>query len=375
MTVERIHAYALRYPEPNDNGNMRMTVLVRLVDSSGVEGWGEGIAMWPEACKATRVVVEEGLASLIVGEDPLQIERLWHKMARHLWWYGEGGIANFAMSAIDMALWDLKGKLLGQPVYRLLGGKVKDRLPANASTHPALAELEAAAAELAGHVARGYKSVKFGFGKKGEAGLGTDPERDALFVRLVREALGPGPGIIVDLGNAVSYDVGTVTRLVQRFEDEAQIMWIEEPFHPDDIEAHRQLRGRVIALIAAGEREWTVNAYRRRLETGTVDVFGFDAGRAQGLTGFVKVAQMVGVARRFVNPHSWSSAVTSAASLHLAVSTPASVLFEFKPLENPMQHELVDTPIEPVDGWAVPSDAPGFGVTPIEAVVEKYRVP
>src|SRR5690606_27333789 len=114
--------------------------------------------------------------------------------------------------------------------------------PANASTHPALSDPEKGAQQLADLVASGYQSVKFGFGKKGGAGLGVDPEHDARFVRLVREAMGPGPGIIPDLGNAVKYDIATVLRLVRRFEDEAQISWIEEPFHPDDIEAHRQLR-------------------------------------------------------------------------------------------------------------------------------------
>jgi len=374
MTIARVDAFVLRYPEPNDFNALRMTVLVRIATRDGVEGWGEGIAMWPEACKATRIVVEEGLAPLVIGEDPRDVERLWQRMAAHLWWYGEGGIANFAMSAIDMALWDLKGKLSGEPLYRLLGGKVKERLPANASTHPAQADPEKGAEELAALAAAGYQSVKFGFGKKGHAGLGVDPEHDARFVRLVREAMGPGPGIIPDLGNAVKYDIATVLRLVRRFEEEAQISWIEEPFHPDDIEAHRQLRANCSVLIAAGERDWTINQYRRRLETGTVDVFGFDPGRAQGLTGFHKVAALVAAARRFVNPHAWSSALTSAAGLHLAVTTPASVLFEFKPLENPMQHELVDNPIDPVAGWAVPPEGPGLGVVPRDAVIEKYRV-
>jgi L-alanine-DL-glutamate epimerase-like enolase superfamily enzyme len=374
MTIAKVNAFVLRYPEPNDFNALRMTVLVRVTTKDGVEGWGEGIAMWPEACKATKVVIEEGLSALVIGEDPLDIERLWQRMAAHLWWYGEGGIGNFAMSAIDMALWDLKGKILGQPVFKLLGGKVKDRLPANASTHPNKADPEEGAQELADLIKAGYQSVKFGFGKKGHAALGKDPEHDARFVRLVREAMGPGPGIIPDLGNAVKYDVGTVLRLVRRFEEEAQISWIEEPFHPDDVEAHRQLRNQCRVLIAAGEREWTVNAYRRRIETNTVDVLGFDPGRAQGLTGFQKVAAMATAARRFVNPHAWSSAVTSAAGLHLAVTTPASLLFEFKPLENPLQHDLIDNPIDPVDGWATPPDGPGYGIVPKMAVVERYTV-
>jgi len=374
MTIRAIDTFILRYPEPNDNGALRMTMLVCVTDSTGAEGWGEGIAMWPEACKATQIIVDEGLGPLVIGEDPMDIERLWRRMAGHIWWYGEGGIANFAMSAIDMALWDLKGRLLDQPLYKLLGGKVHDRLPANASTHPSKKDPEEGAAELAGYVARGFQSVKFGFGKKGEAHLGHDPEHDARFVRLVREALGPGPGIMCDLGNAVTYDVSTVLRLTRRFEEEAQIAWIEEPFHPDDIAAHARLRADARTLIAAGERDWTVMQYLRRLETGTVDVVGFDPGRAQGVTGFQKVALLVDAHRRHINAHAWSTAVTSAASLHLSVASRAAMLFEFKPLENPMQHELVDNPIDPVDGWAIPPDGPGLGVEPKRDVIGKYQV-
>ncbi len=374
MSIKSVKAFVLRYPEPNDFGAMRMTVLVRVTDSTGAEGWGEGIAMWPEACRATKLIAEEGLAPLVIGEDPLEVERLWQKMNGHIWWYGEGGIANFALSAIDMALWDLKGKLLDVPLYSLLGGKVKDRLPANASTHPSHQDLEKGAEELAGYTRTKFQSVKFGFGKKGSAGLGSDPARDAQFVKLVREAMGPGPGIMCDLGNAVKYDVSTVLRLNRKFEEDGQITWIEEPFHPDDHEAHARLAANARTLVAAGERDWTVNQYRRRLETGAIDVFGIDPGRAQGVTGFAKVAALVTTARRHVNAHAWSTAVTSAASLHLSLSTPASMVFEYKPLENPMQHELVDNPIDPHEGWTVVPEGPGLGVVPKLAVVEAYAI-
>jgi D-galactarolactone cycloisomerase len=374
MAVRSVSAFVLSYPEPNDFDAMRNTVLVRITDSSGAEGWGEGIAMWPEACKATKLIAEEGLAPLLIGEDPRDTTRLWQRMSAHTWWYGEGGIAQFAQSALDMALWDVRGRLTGQSLSQMLGGRMHDRLPAIASTHPSKATIEACAEDLAGHIRAGFRGVKFGFGKKGHAGLGLDPARDAAFVAAVRQAIGAGPMIMPDLGNAVRYDVATVTRLAARFLEDAQIAWIEEPFHPDDMAAHLDLSRAVPVLVAAGERDWTVEQYRRRLAAGGVHVFGIDPGRAQGVTGFARAATLIAAGRAWVNAHAWSTAITSAASLHLSLSTPAAMVFEFKPLPNPMQHELVATPIDPVDGWAVAPEGPGLGVEPLMAVVEKYRV-
>lgn len=375
MPVRALDAFVLRYPEPNDFNAMRMTVLVRATDSSGEVGWGEGIAMWPEACRATKLIVEEGLAPLILGEPAGDVVRLWHRMAQHLWWYGEGGIANFALSAVDMALWDLRGRLEGRSLTEMLGGALTDRLPAVASTHPNRADIEEGAEELAGYVAKGFRGVKFGFGKKGHAGLGKDPEHDARFIAAVRRAVGPGPMIMPDLGNAVRYDFAQVLGLARRAEEEAQIYWIEEPFHPDDWEAHRALADRLTTRVAAGERDWSPAQYRRRLAAGGVAVFGIDPGRAMGVTGFARIAEAVAAARQHVNAHAWSTAVTSAASLQLSLCTPASLLFEFKPLPNPMQHELVETPIDPVDGWAVAPGGPGLGVEVRQAVVDRYAVP
>jgi L-alanine-DL-glutamate epimerase-like enolase superfamily enzyme len=374
MPISAVDAFVLRYTEPNDFGAQRMTVLVRVTDRSGAVGWGEGIAMWPEACRATRMIVEEGLAPLVVGEEASDVVRLWHRMAQHLWWYGEGGIANFALSAIDMALWDLRGRIEGRSLCAMLGGRIVDKLPAIASTHPSRAGIEAGAQELGDYVAAGFRGVKFGFGKKGHAGLGVDPEHDARFIAAVREAVGPGPMIMADLGNAVRYDFAQVLALARRAEEEAQLFWIEEPFHPDDWDAHRALADRVGTRVAAGERDWSPAQYRRRLAHGGVAVFGIDPGRAMGVTGFAMTAEAVSAARRQVNAHAWSTAITSAASLQLSLCTPAALVFEYKPLPNPMQHDLVETPIDPVDGWAVPPKGPGLGVEVRQDIVDRYAV-
>jgi len=125
MKIAKIQAYPLRYPEPHDSNKLRYVTLVRVEADDGTFGWGECISQWPEAALAVKVVIDRGLAPLLQSRDPLDIRGLWELMRHHSTWYGTGGIAAFAISAIDIALHDLKGKALGVPVYDLLGGKAK----------------------------------------------------------------------------------------------------------------------------------------------------------------------------------------------------------------------------------------------------------
>lgn len=371
MKIVSVEAMGLRCPEPNDNGNLRHTALVRIETEGGTVGWGEGVAMWPEAVRAVCSIVE-GLRELLIGRNAMETETLWQVMKNHVWWYGEGGIASFAISALDMALWDIKGKLLGVPLYVLLGGKQHERLPACASIHVKHETHEENASEIAGYMEEGYQSVKVGFGKKGKARLGQEAVHDLAFARAVRERIGPDRGFIVDIGNNVKWDVGHAIRMTRAFE-ELGIWWIEEPFHPSDIEAHRQLREAATMLIATGEREWTVEGYRRLLQTGIVDIVGIDPARVEGITAFQKIVQLVGAEKRKFNAHAWSTAITSAASLHLSIASPHCLLFECKPLTNPMQNELVKQPITQKDGWVYPLEAPGLGIEIDEEAVRKYR--
>ena len=140
-----------------------------------------------------------------------------------------------------------------------------------------------------------------------------------------------------------------------------------------DPEGYANLRSKTTTRIAYGEREWTLEQFERVLATGTVDVVGVDPGRAEGITGFKKVTERCEFYRRQANAHAWSSAIVSAASLAISFNSPACKLFEFKPLRNPMQHDLVTKPFEHNDGWMYPPTGPGLGIEVIEEVVEGYR--
>jgi L-alanine-DL-glutamate epimerase-like enolase superfamily enzyme len=373
VKVARVEAIPVSCPEPNDFGAARYLCLVRITATDGTVGWGEAITQFPEATLATKAIVE-GMADLVVGRDPTHTGAIWRALKEHAWWYGHGGgIASYAIAGIDIALWDLAGKALGRSVLDLLGGPVHERLPAIASCHASRESIDEMAEEAMVWLGTGLHGVKVGFGKRGHARLGYEHDRDVAYVRALRAALGAEARIMIDIGNAVRWDVATAVRRTRAFEGYA-IEWIEEPLGGWDPEGYATLRAKTETLIAYGEREWTVEGFDRILSTGTVDVVGIDPARAEGLTGFRRVADRVAAHRRQVNAHAWSSAICTAASVAASFSTPAAKLVEFKPLENPMQHELVTAPITHDRGWVLPPSGPGLGIEVREDVVYRYRM-
>lgn len=372
MKIRSIEAIPVSYPEPNDFGVLRHLCLVRVATEDGLVGWGEAVTQFPEASFATKAVVE-GMAERVVGGDPVHTGTLWRELQDRAWWYGYGGgIASYAIAAIDIALWDLKGKVLDRSVLDLLGGPAHDRLPAIASCHAHFEDIPDMVEEALGWLSTGLQGVKTGFGKRGNARLGFDHDRDVAYVRAMREGIGEHRSLMIDLGWAIKWDVTTAVRRTQAF-DEYAIDWIEEPLGAWDPGGYATLRAKSRARIGYGEKEWNLQGYERILDTGTVDVVGIDPARAEGITGFRLVADRVEAARRQANAHAWSSAICSAASLALSFASPACQLFELKPLRNPMQHELVVSPVEHVDGWMYPPTGPGLGIEVIDEVVERYR--
>lgn len=374
MRVNKIEPIILRYPEPNDHGAARMTVLVRLQTTGGALGWGECIAMWPEACAAVAAVIREGLAAEVTGMDLRDPEAIRGKMKARTWWYGEGGIASMALAGIDMAVWDALGRESGQPLWALLGGRARDSLPVIASMHMNRETPADNAREVARHVEAGFAGAKLGFGKKGLSPVGGDPDYDADFVAEVRAAIGGQALLMVDIGNGVRWDAATAIYAANRMVEESRIDWIEEPLHPSDLSGLAELRAKSGVRIATGEREFTPHGYARLLATGCVDVLGVDPARVEGVGGFIRVARLCEAQRRSINAHAWSTAVTTAASLHLSMATPAAWVFELKPLESPMQHDLVEAPIRHENGRIQADNAPGLGVNIRESVLRKYQV-
>jgi L-alanine-DL-glutamate epimerase-like enolase superfamily enzyme len=375
MHIKQVDIFPLAYTEPNDDNSQRHVVLARIQADDGTVGWGECVTIFREATYATAALLKYGLAEILIGRDAYDIRPLWDAMREKVWWYGDsGGIAALAISALDMALWDLKGKLLKQSLSQLLGGALRDRLPACASSHPRLPTIEGLADELAGHIKQGFQLVKVGFGKRGEANLGVDERRDVEFVRAAREAIGASAGFIVDVGAKIRWDVPRAIRMAEAF-SESNLTWLEDPFQPTNLAAYASLRSAVPHMpIGFGERFWNVEDYRRMLLSRPCDVILVDPGRVEGVTGMQLIGEVAAQNHVSVDAHSWATGINTAASLHLSLCVPRPTIFELKPKPSVVQHELIKTPIAPVDGWVYAPEGYGLGVEVDEDVVRQLTI-
>jgi L-alanine-DL-glutamate epimerase-like enolase superfamily enzyme len=372
VTIRSVEAIPVAYPEPNDHSRLRSVCLVRITTQDGAVGWGEACAYFPEASRAAKALID-GLAEIVVGRDELQTETIWHALREHSWWYGTGaGIASLAISGIDIALWDLKGKVLGASVLDLLGGPVHERMPALASIHGTKASIPAMVEDVQGYLADGLQGVKVGFGKRGDAHLGFEHARDVEFVRAMREGIGD-KRLMIDLGVKNFWDVPTAIQRARAFEEYA-VHWLEEPLGHDDPEGYRALRAGTSLRIGYGEREWNHRGVARIVETGTVDVVGIDPGRIEGITGFRKAAEHCALHRRQANAHNFSTAIVSAASQALSFASPACRELELQPVYGPAQADLVDRPVWHRDGWVDRPIGVGLGIEVNEDLVESARL-
>jgi L-alanine-DL-glutamate epimerase-like enolase superfamily enzyme len=246
-------------------------------------------------------------------------------------------------------------------------------MPAYACNHVNKATNAENIDEVVGFKKAGFRGVKLGFAKKGLSNIGRDPANDVVFIRDLRSAVGDDFDILVDAGHGVTWDLCTGINTVKRMA-EYNIGWIEEPFYPSKIEAHRALKAAVNVPIAMGEREFTVADYARLIETGVADVLGVDPGRVEGISGFLRVDELVGRAGLTINAHAWSTAVTTAASLHLSLASPNARLLELKPFPVSVQTELVDTPIVQKNGSIAALEGPGLGITVNEELVRRLAL-
>jgi L-alanine-DL-glutamate epimerase-like enolase superfamily enzyme len=318
-------------------------------------------------------VIEGGFAPLLAGCDPLEVEARWQQMLDRVWWYGPQGTAAFAISAVDMALWDLKGKILGLPLANLIGGQISDRVSAMASIHLDMEDLRWTAGEFAWFREQGYRIVKGGWGRTPPAVFGRSEQLDLELARIIREEIGPDLDLVLDvLGGRVRWDVHTAIRRIRALEA-YRLLWIEEPLPPQDYRAHAFLRSQISTRIGTGEQEWNVDGYRRLLEGGGVDVVQMDSGRCQGITGCVRAIKLIEASNLKFSAHSWSSALNTAASIALLATSRSGWCMDFKPHESPMQNELVSDPWEQRNGFIELRGKPGLGVTVREEAVKKYE--
>jgi L-alanine-DL-glutamate epimerase-like enolase superfamily enzyme len=368
MKITHLICQILRIPNVQaKTASSQDTVLVRVRTDSGLEGVGEADSS-PEVVKA---IVDApfshniacGLRELLLGENPLEIERLWQKMFRRTMYFGRSSVAITAMAAVDMALWDLAGKHYGQPIHRLLGGKHHDRIRAYASILFGRDGRETADIARRWRAA-GYTAVKFGWEP-----MGPDEAVDLDLVAGAREGIGEGT-LLIDAGCV--WDARTALSRANAFAA-FKPEWLEEPLRPDDVEGYRWLRDRSPIPIAAGEEECGRAAFRPLIDARALDVYQVDISR-NGFTDAAYVrARVEEIGARLCN-HCYTSPVTVAASLHWLATCRDAFLFEDCVDDSPLRHELTTEPVRAQNGWVTVPDAPGLGVTLNEEFVRRHLV-
>lgn len=318
--------------------------------------WGEGA-----------VEAFDGLASLIIGENPLEVERLWYKMYRGSIYYGRRGVVIQALSAIDIALWDIMGKFYQQPIHMLLGAKWRNKVRAYASTlfrpNP-----EAMREATRKYLDEGFTAIKFGWGV-----FGQDPEMDVRLVEAARSEMGSKNDLIVDTGWFVERTPKQAIQVVRMLEP-FHPFFVEEILHPEDYDGYRRVAEHVDTLIACGEQEATEWGFQQLIERAKIDVLQPDLTRCGGFTAARKIVHMAELHNVLVIPHSWSSDLLTAASLHLNAFQKRALFVEFNTSQGPLSREMVKEPLRLVDGCVSVPCGPGLGVEVNEQTLEKYRV-
>lgn len=344
------------------------SVLVRVRTDEGLEGIGEADSS-PEVVKAIIDApfshnIACGLRQLLVGENPLEHERLWQKMYRGTMYFGRTAVGITAMAAVDMALWDLKGKHYGEPIHRLLGGKRFDRIKAYASI--LFGRDGAATADIGRRwVGEGYGAVKFGWEP-----MGKSEALDIDLVRGAREGLGDKADLLIDAGCV--WDARTALQRAHAFAD-FNIGWLEEPLREDDIEGYAWLRDRSPVPIAAGEGECGRESFRALIDRRALDIYQVDLSRC-GFTDAAYIrARVEEIGARLCN-HCYTSPLTVAASLHWLSTCRDAFLFEDCVEDSPLRHELTTARVQAVDGWISVPDGPGLGVALNEDFVQSTLI-
>jgi galactonate dehydratase len=357
------------------NAEMRNWVFVKVeTDQPGLYGWAEATLEWK-----TRAVVGavEDLAPLMIGRDPRDIEQAVRAMKKHSFWR-LGVVGMSAVSGIEIALWDILGKSLDVPVWRLLGGKVRDKV--RVYTHLGLGDMRAVyetmdAAPLVEHaravVEQGYTALKAVFipYTHFHAPL-PDVDKVRLMMEALRDAVGPNVEIMVDFhGRPAS--VGAALAYVEALAP-ARPMFVEEPLTPGDTAGLSALAARTRVPLATGERLIDRLEFDDLFRSRSIDIVQPDICHCGGLLEAKKIAAMADAASIGVAPHNPLGPIAGVAALHFAVSTPNHVIQEEMVGAVPWYGEVVDGPIRMVDGhWQVP-DRPGLGVEVDEAVARRH---
>jgi len=362
MKITDVRTYHLRYPleEPFANSQTytktRSAGIIEIATDAGHTGWGEGLGP----------IDAEAISPHLIGRDPFDIDVIWNELYNRGW----GDIT--AISAVDIALWDLVGKALGRPIYQLLGGAFRERIPAYASglfRRNRVDNTSALQDEARRYVDQGFSAVKMK--------IGFGAAYDVLNVEAVREAIGSDVLFAVDAN--CGYDAATAIDVARRLAGQ-DLFWFEEPIPIDNVAGYRHVRTALGLRIAGGEMLKGRWAFRELIQQRAIDIVQPDISVAGGFSECRRIAAMASANHVRVLPHMWGTSIRLAATLHWQstlpdapeVLEPIPSLFEYDMTENLLRTKLALEPIHSVDGFVLVPQAPGLGIEINREILERY---
>ncbi|URI06086.1 mandelate racemase/muconate lactonizing enzyme family protein [Aquincola tertiaricarbonis] len=368
--IRDIQAFAVSFPIAPENAVQlgmgravkKDAVVVKVTTDSGLVGWGE--SHHGKAHTAVAQLVNTTLRQLAVGMDATDVVGVWDRIYwKQLASHGVGAGCAMAMSGIDLALWDIRGKAVGWPLYKLLGGSAK-AVPAYAGgVSLGFQDPAALVDEALPHIEAGYRAIKLR--------VGDSPARDLQRVKAVRQAVGDEVTILVDANTG--YDLNDARQAMPGF-DALGVAWLEEPFAPHDHRSYRLARGFGRVPLAAGENHFTRYEFSRVIEDGDITILQPDLSKAGGITELLRIAAMASAYKLPVHPHTCMTGINMAASIHFLAAIDNGGYFEGDVSKSNLYRDsLVSRPFQiGRDGCVRPLEAPGIGVEVDEAFLKAY---
>lgn len=373
ISAVRTHLLDYRLGTAFESASMRFDrrahVLVEIECDDGTVGWGE--CLGPARPNAAVVAA---YTPWLIGADPLETEKIWARLYNALRDQGQRGLTLTALSGIDIALWDIKGKHFGTSIATLLGGRFRESVKAYATgsfKRDGVDRVADNAAETARYRAEGFHAVKI------KIGFGV--EEDLRVARAVREAIGPDMRLMVDANHG--YDPLEAIRF-GRAAAELGIDWFEEPAVPEHLASYREIKAAQPIPVAGGETWHSRWGMREPIETRAIDIIQPDICGVGGFTEIRRVADMAALHGIRLVPHVWGTAVQIAASLQFMAAmvpnpvrvNPIEPILEFDRTENPFRQAVVKSPIEHVDGVVAIPNRPGLGIEIDRAAIAEFRM-
>ncbi|WP_139957308.1 mandelate racemase/muconate lactonizing enzyme family protein [Flavicella sediminum] len=375
MTIEKIETFILKDKLQQSfffsqwEYSERCICVVKVTASNGQYGWGEGYG--------PAHILEAGIEFLkptVIGQNPLENEVVWNKMYRRTLDFARRGVLMASVSALDIAIWDLKGKILNLPVSTLLGGAHRKQIQPYATglyytdpKNPSRDFVE----EAKLYVSQGFKAMKM------KVGLGI--ETDVKFVKLIRETIGPDIKLMVDSNHAYTFrEAVELARKIEKYD----IGWFEEPISPEFYEQYNELRSKTTIPIAGGECEYTRFGFQQLIKHKSVDIIQPDICASGGLTEAKRIGALASANGIDIIPHTWGTAIGIHVALHFISnieSIPgrmhdANFLIEYDQTENGLRERLTYPKIKMIDGMIEVPNRPGLGIDIDEDVLREYAM-